>query len=1519
MSILTFLEEIATRFLFIEVIKHLVINLYRILSKFPFNFGLFKRAKYICRYIDGKISCNELVSVCKDKDLKQLVNYLIKHKDNRFKEILANRPELLRLYVGFWKEVLTEYPEKVFDILRVVDFIEDARVVKEALKGGLVALDLEIDPNDITFEAGGVVFSNGERTTSFYFDKNREDKFVRLVKMLSESNAILVGHNILNHDLKFIKSKYNINFKNKIIDTLYLNCLVEPGVRSRALSMLVQHAEHDPVEDAKASLVLLEQLIKKIKEYNLEREAKELLADNPYVSGLSYVIDGVKKDSQAIEEKSNSKRKLFVVVNWEGISNPWSPYILDPLSYNPKNVWEKAAVFSALCAIKDPKCGRGDPNTFKKTWINDENTRKAILDVSKSVRRREVPKTSVETLLEYVPYLTEKFDEVELHDGELILSSVSNLDEFFRLSDRVLARVSLAKAFSDISKTIGLDGIEFADAGFNPELLLPESSSMDPLNMASNVAGLLKRLELPAVVLVSNNYEKALARRIFGYFCPTYVDYDFSAFRLAVENRGVVITDSFERIPAGFKTLIIFSDRGIIKDIDKKSLCEKLCYGFIKVYGIARKVGVEKVAYLSFVGGALSDLLRIPEFGRVLSHADGRRYRRETPEGNVFVNVWNSVEEAVDYAEKVTEEIWGFRYRPYQRKSVAMLLSAYSLNRTTSPFGIVILPTGAGKSVIFQSVAMALHRITGAMTIVVSPLQALIQDQVESLKRKGVRVGRLDGTVSPNQRLKTILDAIFGNIEILYVTPERFERDELRIILDYGNVGYVILDEVHCLSTWGSSFRPSYKYMAKMLASERKKRFLPIYGFSATLPKDVLKDVLNVLSISDVKEVKINFDSDFSPEDISNFRSNLILRGPATRPEIKIRIDQAKNDSDKLNKVANEIGKLRDVLDAKGEPWIGLVFASFVRSRLEHENVEYIARFISERIGEDVLYFHGQMSQSEKRDVISKLEKAVKLLSKPRIVVATKAFGMGVDLPNIRFVIHAHVSDSLEDYYQEIGRGGRDRKNCYAITIYSPDDFDEKRRLIKPITLDHVNKLIDIIKSFARGKDVAIPLNPFYSRFGYNDGKAVLKKILQILEDNELIEYEITNGYLVAYKILGSIDIESIKDAIVYLNGDVIVLDINSPKAFRSAIEDKLRGWVEEGKLRRIKYAWKVGNVTINVKENGSRFEMGYIFLKDDLGPEKVSISKELEFYQLQLQKLYQLEQFFKKISSLPLEQRNEEAHKVLRMYLEEGVADEFEKKRKETLKAIEKEIIGRLGDKAVIFGLMGGGKTEILSKIAVYYVSKYSEKGVVIVLPDPNKSDIVSRIRRSIGYDVNINVKSARTVKYEDLLNYEVIIFDDVDVALAKSLIDVDLLSKIATLNRKVYLALDPIVLSIFGYFEKILKMFNEYRLTVLKSIELPFDAKIDEFNVRIVQRKVCEAKRHRVASKIVKYLPSKYDGSIEPAIKPYSDEYYRLLYLCLKASKGVPKGLKVDTRWFERTLTEWLKELPENVSELS
>jgi len=1523
---------------------------------------IFKKLKCIWEYLNGKKECSELVKVCEGRDLDILVRNLIKHDDERFKEVLANRPDLLRLpeYKDYWKKVIIDYPEKMLNILKEIDFIEDAKIIKESLEKGLVGLDLEVSPDGESIEASGVVFLvNGTQADPFSYSNEDIDKFVKLLNVLSKTNTILVGHNILNHDLVYINKLYNIKLKNRIVDTLYLQCLVEPGLRPRALSM--QNREHKdahcPDKDAEKSIELLGRLVRKIKEYGLVEKAKELLSDNPYLSGLMQAIENFEDaPDESRKFKKDDKRRLFVVTDWKGLATPWSPRVLDPESYSPKNVWERAAIFSAFCALKDPICGFGDPNTFSKTWINDENTRKAILEVSKAVKERKQPETSVETLSEYVRYLTEKFDEdltkkfdeVELYDGELILSTAPDLSSFFKLSSNVRARVSLAKAFSEMFKTIGLDSVTLIDAEYDPPtLLLPESSSLDPLNIASNIAGLLKHINKPAFVLVSNNYEKALAKRIFlNNNIPTYVadsNYDRSAFRKAIENGGVVIANSREGIPEGipedilkrFESLILFSDKSIIKISKGNHWREKLIFGFMGVYGLARKLNAEKIAYLSFSSGDLSNFLHIPEFGKLLKEGEKINiYKRVAPQGDVFINVWDSIEDAVSFAEKITEDIWGFRYKPYQRKAVAMLLSAYSLNRSTSPFGIIVLPTGAGKSVIFQSVAVALHKMTGAVTIVVSPLQALIQDQVESLKKREIKVAKLDSTVSPRERFKTVLDAIFGNIVLLYVTPERFEKDELKNILKCGNVGYVILDEVHCLSTWGSTFRPSYKYMARTIASEREKRFLPIYGFSATLPKDVLKDIINELNNNrDIKdstnklnsnlprEIHIDFNTDFVPEDVSKFESDLILRGPATRPEIKINIIKAKDDHDKYEKIIRIVKDLRDSLDRKGEPWIGLVFASFVKSHNIHKNVKYIADMLSEGLGEEVLCFHGQMSQVDKKEVIRRLERAAKSLSKPRIVVATKAFGMGVDLPNIRFVVHAHVSDSLEDYYQEIGRGGRDRRECHAITVYSPDDFDEKRKLIKRVDRRAVGKLLEIIDKFTKYSDeVGVPLNAFYDDFGLRDGRATLKRLLQVLEDNDVIEYEITNGNLKAYRILRDVNLDSIKNAILYHDTlrNVVVLDVNTPKMYISVLEERLREFEEEGTIECIDYSWEVDGKEIKISPRGYKTEIGYIKLKRRLKLEEISLLREWEYYQLQHKKLSQLEAFFEEIQQInSLEEKNRRAHELLRRYLEEGIAGEFEKKLAEKMNIIKSNVVDRLGDKAVIFGLMGSGKTDVLAKIASYYANKYSEKCVVIVVPDKGSSDILSRIRKYLGRDVNIDVKVAKTVAggSDSLLDYEVVIFDGADLALAKGHINLYTLAKLAELNRKVYIAMDPLVATAGKPLSLILSSFNNnYTFAVLKSVTMPIDIKIDGFNVKVISRKEGELIRPKSLTQIIKYLPYRSEYALLPGISSKKSDYYQQLYLCLKASKCVPNIAvlreSMDAQFIE-TLTNWIDNL--------
>jgi len=298
---------------------------------------------------------------------------------------------------------------------------------------------------------------------------------------------------------------------------------------------------------------------------------------------------------------------------------------------------------------------------------------------------------------------------------------------------------------------------------------------------------------------------------------------------------------------------------------------------------------------------------------------------------------------------------------------------------------------------------------------------------------------------------------------------------------------------------------------------------------------------------------------------------------------------------------------------------------------------------------------------------------------------------------------------------------------------------------------------------------------------------------------------------------------------------------------------------------------------------------------------------------------------FFEEISSLPLEKQNERAHEILRRYLEEGIANEFEKEFAEKIRKIKEDIIDRLGDKAVIFGLMGSGKTDLLAKIATYYVSRYSEKSVVIIVPDKGSSDIISKIKGYLRRDVNIDVKLARNIneKSDSLLEYEVIIFDDVDLALVRNNISLDTLDKIVKFNRKVYFALDPLVLSAKESFNRVLDVFNnDCNIAILTSVVMPVDIKISGLNVKVVKRKVGDSiRKPRALTQIVKFIPHKSEEVLLPGISPKKNqkEFYTLLYLCLKASKYSPNNLPIeDKKKFEQTLTEWMK-LNKKVIELT
>ncbi len=398
---------------------------------------------------------------------------------------------------------------------------------------------------------------------------------------------------------------------------------------------------------------------------------------------------------------------------------------------------------------------------------------------------------------------------------------------------------------------------------------------------------------------------------------------------------------------------------------------------------------------------------------------------------------FSNEEEGLREVERRVRKVWGFELRDYQRLALYYLIQPYA-GVPRPPLTFIILPTGSGKSLIFQSLALTLHEMFGGTTVVISPLLALIDDQVESLKRRGIEVCKIDGSVSARQRERCLERLRDGKVPLVYLTPEQVEKEEVREAIRWADINYVVVDEAHSASRWGRTFRPSYLFALEFLRKEMKRgKNLPIAFFSATLPEKELKFILDLFEAKEYERV-----DDFGVRP----PSPVVIKGPIIRENIKISGERVRSVSDRLKVLLERVKELSEWADAVGKPWIGLIFTSFVKSNREYENAEEIAKYLEAKLGTRVLVYHGQMSKKAKRSALGLLyEVSEGKRDEPRIVVATKAFGMGIDIPNIRWIIHFIVSDSVEDYYQEVGRGGRDGLPVRAHLLYVPG-YDEKRK-----------------------------------------------------------------------------------------------------------------------------------------------------------------------------------------------------------------------------------------------------------------------------------------------------------------------------------------------------------------------------------------------------------------------------------------------------------------------------------------
>lgn len=373
----------------------------------------------------------------------------------------------------------------------------------------------------------------------------------------------------------------------------------------------------------------------------------------------------------------------------------------------------------------------------------------------------------------------------------------------------------------------------------------------------------------------------------------------------------------------------------------------------------------------------------------------GRRPRRGRPHRPPFANRPNELAPmdcrvpAIDEVQRVLEQYWGYdSFRPLQQEAMECVLGGRD--------SLVILPTGGGKSLCYQAPALAMPGVA----IVVSPLIALMKDQVDALRACGVSAAFINSSLTAEERGKVTAGVRSGEVKLLYAAPERLVRDHTLSFLKSVDVSFIAIDEAHCVSTWGHDFRPEYKMLGAL------KQALPgvaVHAYTATAAERVQQDIIAGLQLENPS----------------------LLVGSFDRPNLTFRVRRGSKKQDQLREVIErypgESGIVYCISRNQVEETAAELKASGIRAAPYHAGLSPVAR---ERNQDGFL--------NDKIDVI----------------VATVAFGMGIDKPNVRFVIHSGMPKSLEAYVQESGRAGRDGLDSECLLLYSGNDALLWRRML---------------------------------------------------------------------------------------------------------------------------------------------------------------------------------------------------------------------------------------------------------------------------------------------------------------------------------------------------------------------------------------------------------------------------------------------------------------------------------------
>ena len=409
----------------------------------------------------------------------------------------------------------------------------------------------------------------------------------------------------------------------------------------------------------------------------------------------------------------------------------------------------------------------------------------------------------------------------------------------------------------------------------------------------------------------------------------------------------------------------------------------------------------------------------------------------------------------MDKFQEILHTYWGYSdFRGIQRD----IIESIANGRDT----LGLMPTGGGKSITFQVPALAKEGVC----IVITPLIALMKDQVQHLKERGIQVAAIHADMSRSEVVQTLENCIFGGIKILYISPERLASEIFQVKLRHINVSFITVDEAHCISQWGYDFRPSYLNIADI---RTMKPGTPILALTATATPDVVNDIQEKLHFEKKNVFKMSFE-----------RKNLAYI---------VRI------------VGDKDYEMIHILRCVGGAAI-----VYCRSR---KHTKEIAALLNKN-GIKSTFYHAGLLPTVKDERQRAWQN-----DEIRVIVATNAFGMGIDKPDVRMVIHIDCPDSLEAYFQEAGRAGRDGNKAYAVLLYDPSD---ERKLKKRIddtfppkdfirnVYEHLAYFFQVGIASGRGKTFEFNIDKF--SYIYKFFPIRVDAALRILERCGYIHYE---------------------------------------------------------------------------------------------------------------------------------------------------------------------------------------------------------------------------------------------------------------------------------------------------------------------------------------------------------------------------------------------------------------------------